>query len=112
MRALLRPLAVQAAFSPIESIVAFFILGTLAYFHVLSAIKHSSFFGPTYPSTLRPAHALLRNNEWVGVSESKWDDATAMSGNGVIPLELQQIIFSLGPVPAYKTDVVSVFIGT
>jgi hydroxymethylglutaryl-CoA reductase (NADPH) len=103
MRALLRPVALHAAFSPIESIVAFSILGTLAYFHVLSAIKHSSFFAPTYPSTLRPAHALLRHNEWVSVSES---DATAMSTNSIVSLELQQIIFTLDPVPAYKTGAI------
>jgi hydroxymethylglutaryl-CoA reductase (NADPH) len=107
MRALLRPVALHAAFSPIESIVAFSILGTLAYFHVLSAIKHSSFFAPTYPSTLRPAHALLRHNEWVSVSES---DATAMSTNSIVSLELQQIIFTLDPVPAYKTGAVSIFL--
>jgi hydroxymethylglutaryl-CoA reductase (NADPH) len=109
MRALLQPLALHAAFSPIESIVAFSVLGTLAYFHVLSAIKHSSFFAPTYPSTLRPAHTLLRDKEWVGVSESKWYDATTTPINGMIPLELQQIIFTLDPIPAYKTGVVSVF---
>ena len=109
MRALLRPLALHAAFSPIESIVAFFILGTLAYFHVLSAIKHSSFFAPTYPSTLRPAHALLRDSEWVGVSESKWHDVTTVSTNDVISLELQQIIFSLDLELAYKDGVVSEF---
>lgn len=107
MRAILRPLAIHAAFSPIEIIVAFFVLGTLAYFHVLSAIKHSAFFAPTYPSTLRPAHALSRDNEWVGISESKWHDTTTTSPNGVIPVELQQIIFSLDPASTYKTGVVS-----
>lgn len=105
MRALLRPLALQAAFSPIEIIVTFFVLWTLAYFHVLSAIKHSSFFAPTYPSTLRPAHALLRGNEWVGVSESKWSEATASAG-GALPIELQQIAFSLDPAPAFNTRLV------
>jgi hydroxymethylglutaryl-CoA reductase (NADPH) len=109
MRALLRPLALQAAFSPIESIVAFVILGTLAYFHVLSAIKHSSFFAPTYPSTLRPAHALLRDGEWIGVSQSKWFDVTVPT-NGASALELQQIIFSLDPGPAHKSDLVSIFL--
>ncbi|KAG1849103.1 hypothetical protein C8R48DRAFT_677156 [Suillus tomentosus] len=29
---------------------------------VLSAIKHSSFFAPSVPSTLCPAHALLRDD--------------------------------------------------
>lgn len=99
MRALLRPLANGAAFSPIEIIVAFFVFGTLAYFQVLSAIKHSSFWAPTYPFTLRPAHALLRDNEWVGVSESKWFDAKASAMDNVVALELQQIMFSLDPAP-------------
>jgi len=107
MRALLHPLAFHAAYSPIESIVTFFILGTLAYFHVLSAIKHSSFFAPTYPPTLRPAHILLRDGNWVGVGESKWNEATTMSKGTVIPVELQQIIFAQDPVPLYKTGVVS-----
>lgn len=99
MRALLRPLASHAAFSPIEIIVTCFVFGTLAYFHVLSAIKHSAFFTPTHSPTLRPAHALLRDNKWVGVGES---DATTR-------LELQQIIFSLDSTPVYKTGAVSLF---
>lgn len=41
---------------PIETIVTFFVLTTLAYFHVLSAIKHSHFFTPTH-STTRPLYA-------------------------------------------------------
>lgn len=102
MRALLRPLAIHAAFSPIETIVAVFVLGTLAYFHVLSAIKHSAFFAPTYPSTLRPAHALSRDNKWVGVSQSKWYDTTTSLPKNTIPVELQQIIFSLDH-PTHKT---------
>lgn len=106
MRAILHPLAFRAAFSPIEIIVTFFIFGTLAYFHVLSAIKHSSFLAPTYPSTLRPAHALLRENEWIGVSESKWLDAKLTPANGVVALEMQQIMFSLDPAPVYRSGVV------
>lgn len=106
MRALLRPLAVHAAYSPIEVIVPFFVLGTLAYFHVLSAIKHSSFFAPTYPSTLRPAHALLRDSDWVGVSESKWQDAASSSG-GVLGLELQQIAFSMDDSLSHTNEKVS-----
>jgi hydroxymethylglutaryl-CoA reductase (NADPH) len=108
MRALLRPLALQAAFSPIESIVTFFILGTLAYFHVLSAIKHSSFFAPTYPPILRPAHALLRHGEWLGVTENKWNDVTLNPNNDAIPLELQQIVFAQESGLAY-TGVVGRF---
>ncbi|KAI6032605.1 hydroxymethylglutaryl-coenzyme A reductase-domain-containing protein [Pisolithus orientalis] len=69
MRASLLPLTRRAVFSPIETITFFSIVGTLAYFHVLSDIKHSAFFAPTFPSTLRPTHALLRDGEWVGVDE-------------------------------------------
>ena len=46
MRAILRPLAARAAGNPIEVIVAGFILATLAYFHVLDAIRHSTFLSP------------------------------------------------------------------
>ncbi|KAH7926257.1 hypothetical protein BV22DRAFT_1119007 [Leucogyrophana mollusca] len=97
MRALLQPVAGRAVFSPIETIVFFSIIGTLAYFHVLSAIKHSSFFAPTFPSILRPAHALLRDNEWVGVDE-EWYKQRARREDSR-PLELQQVTFSLDPAP-------------
>ncbi|TDL24659.1 hypothetical protein BD410DRAFT_719028 [Rickenella mellea] len=93
MRALLRPLAQPAAHNPIESIVCAFILVTLAYFHVLSAIKHSTFLSPSLPATLRPAHALLREGEWVGVSEDTW--FAPGREDGVVAVELQQIVFSL-----------------
>lgn len=97
MRALLRPFAIHAAYSPIETIVFFSVIGTLAYLHVLSAIKHSAFFAPTFPSTLRPAHALLRDNEWVGVRESTWYHAKSGTDDALKPLEIQQIVFSLDP---------------
>ena len=106
MRALLRPLAVHAAYSPIEVIVPFFVLGTLAYFHVLSAIKHSSFFAPTYPFTWRPAHALLRDSDWVAVSESKWQDASFSSGRA-LRLELQQFAFSMDDSLSHNNGKVS-----
>jgi len=37
------PISIHAASSPIETIVFFFVLAMLSYFHVLAAIKHSSF---------------------------------------------------------------------
>jgi hydroxymethylglutaryl-CoA reductase (NADPH) len=80
-------------FAPIETIVFFAIVGTLAYFQVLSAIKHSSFFAPSVPSTVRPAHALLRDGEWVGVDED-WYLKRVKTADAR-PLELQQLIFSL-----------------
>ncbi|OCH91254.1 3-hydroxy-3-methylglutaryl-coenzyme A reductase [Obba rivulosa] len=95
MRALLRPLATHTVFSPIETIVSVFVLATLAYFHILAGIKHSSFFAPSYPSALRPAHARLSNAEWVGVSQRDWNDAWKHPEDGAKALELQQIVFQL-----------------
>ncbi|KAG0708040.1 hydroxymethylglutaryl-coenzyme A reductase-domain-containing protein [Suillus ampliporus] len=93
MRSIFQPLAGRAVFAPIETIVFFAIVGTLAYFQVLSAIKHSSFFAPSIPSTLRPAHALLRDGEWVGVDEDWYIKRVKTADSR--PLELQQLIFSL-----------------
>ncbi|THH00709.1 hypothetical protein EW026_g1843 [Hermanssonia centrifuga] len=92
MRALLRPLATHTVFSPIETIVAVFVLATLAYFHILDGIKHSSFFAPTFPTTLRPAHARLSGREWMSVSDREWLSAWK---HGEQAVELQQIVFSL-----------------
>ncbi|KAK7684973.1 hypothetical protein QCA50_011808 [Cerrena zonata] len=83
MRALLRPLATHSVFSPIEAIVSVFVLATLAYFHILTGIKHSSFFAPTFPSALRPAYARLSKGHW----------SNAIKAEGAI--ELQQIVFAL-----------------
>lgn len=95
MRAVVRPLAYHSAFSPIETIVFVCVLATLAYFHILAAIKHSSFFAPTFPSTLRPAHARLAGGEWVGVSERDWHQAFKHPEHGDQTIELQQVVFSL-----------------
>jgi len=98
MRSILHPLAGRAVFAPIETIVFFAIIGTLAYFQVLSAIKHSSFFAPSVPSAPRPAHALLRDAQWVGVDE-EWYTKRVKTADSR-PLELQQLIFSLDPAQA------------
>ncbi|KAI0827168.1 3-hydroxy-3-methylglutaryl-coenzyme A reductase [Trametes gibbosa] len=95
MRALLRPLSKQTAFSPIETIVTVFVLATLAYFHILSGIKHSSFFEPSQPPSLRPAYARLTNGEWVAVTKHDWTEAWKHAGSDVEALELQQLVFSL-----------------
>lgn len=90
MRALLRPLAAQAAHNPIETIVAGFILATLSYFHVLGAIKASTFLSPTSTlavPNLRPAHALLRDSRWIAVDEEIWHTSTGDR------FELQQVVF-------------------
>lgn len=83
MRALLRPLATHSVFSPIEAIVSVFVLATLAYFHILTGIKHSSFFAPTFPTALRPAYARLSKGHW----------SNAIKAEGAV--ELQQIVFAL-----------------
>lgn len=97
MKALFRPFALHAAYTPIETIVFFSIIGTLAYFHILHAIKHSAFLDPgaawnVYsPPVMRSAHVLFKLGEWVGVREHTWVQSAA-SGTGV---ELQQIVFTV-----------------
>ncbi|KZT28046.1 hypothetical protein NEOLEDRAFT_1059551 [Neolentinus lepideus HHB14362 ss-1] len=93
MRALLRPLARNAISLPIETIVFFFVATTLAYFHVLSVIKHSAWLEPMSAPAIRPANVLMRENEWVGVGESAWMAGTV--DENVDTVELQQIVFSL-----------------
>ncbi|EIW77096.1 hypothetical protein CONPUDRAFT_62715 [Coniophora puteana RWD-64-598 SS2] len=105
MRAL-QPLSGRAVSAPIETIVFFFIVGTLAYFNVLSAIKHSAFFAPTFPSTLRPAHALFREGEWVGVDENWY---TSRPNDGKV--ELQQVIFTLPPSQD-EVSICVIFVGS
>ncbi|EJD05369.1 uncharacterized protein FOMMEDRAFT_103364 [Fomitiporia mediterranea MF3/22] len=90
MRALLRPLASAAARNPIEAIVLGFIAATLAYFHVLAAIRESTFLSPAIPTSLRPAHALFRDAQWSAVPENVW----SADGNEE-RLELQQVVFGL-----------------
>ncbi|KAG7091853.1 hypothetical protein E1B28_008255 [Marasmius oreades] len=99
MRALFKPFAIHAAYSPIETIVFFFILATLAYFHVLSTIKHSTFFASSNPAIIRPAYLLHRQGEWRNVREPLWlRETKAGSENAVIPVELEQVVFSLDSV--------------
>lgn len=105
MRAPLLPLTRRAVFSPIETIVCFAIIGTLAYFQVLSAIKHSVFFAPTFPSTLRTAHALLRDGQWVGVDADWYGRHKADPNSRAV--ELQQVIFSSQSVAVQSNDAAS-----
>lgn len=94
MKLILRPLAIHAAYSPIETIVFFCIVATLAYFQILSAIKHSAFLAPSPP--LRPAHLSLRQGEWVTVRDNAWFHAkSAAADDAVIPVEIQQVVFEL-----------------
>ncbi|KAF8271883.1 hydroxymethylglutaryl-coenzyme A reductase-domain-containing protein [Lactarius quietus] len=99
MRALIRPISTHAASSPIETIVFFFVLATLAYFHVLSAIKHSSFFAPTSLPPLRPSHALWHNGDWATVQESEWYSAQR---SHVTAVDLQQLVMSFDARTAKK----------
>lgn len=94
MRFLFRPFALHAAYTPIETIVFFTIVGTLAYFHILNAIKHSAFLSQNHsPASLRPAHALFHSGEWVPVRESAW--ASAAADRRATSLELQQLVVTL-----------------
>ncbi|KAJ7098396.1 hydroxymethylglutaryl-coenzyme A reductase-domain-containing protein [Mycena epipterygia] len=88
MRTLLKPLAIHAAYSPIETIVFLSVVGTLAYLHILNQIKHSAFFAPLTP--VRPAYALY-THDWLPVREAAW-----FRDDSVPRLDLQQILFS-GP---------------
>lgn len=107
MRALLKPFAIHAAYQPIETIVFFFFIGTLAYFHVISAIKHSAFWGasstgsPSFPNpnlNLKPAYALLRGDEWVTVRESFWNDTKAKENVEILSVELHTVEYELNRV--------------
>lgn len=106
MKALFRPFALHAAYTPIETIVFFCIIGTLAYFYILNAIKHSAFLDPgnVYaPPVIGPAHVLLRLGEWVSVS-STW----VKSAGGSRPVaELQSVVFTVDGV---KLKEVSLFV--
>ena len=101
MKALIRPVSIHAASSPIETIVFFFVLSTLAYFHVLSAIKHSSFFAPTSLPPLRPSHALWHNGDWATVQESEWHSTLAHPSH-VPAVDLQQLVMSFDARTAKK----------
>lgn len=102
MRALIRPISIHASSFPIETIVFFFVLATLSYFHVLSAIKHSSFFAPTNLPPLRPSYALLRSNNWVTVPET---EALARQSTRVSAIDLQQLSMSFDARTAKKARI-------
>lgn len=68
----LSSIALRVSRSPIESIVGVFVLTTLAYFHVLAAVKQSNFLhpGPAITDAQQPALALRRSvsPEWISLS--------------------------------------------
>ncbi|PVG00821.1 putative 3-hydroxy-3-methylglutaryl-coenzyme A reductase [Serendipita vermifera] len=61
-------LAGRVSLHPIETIVTFFILTTLAYFQILSAIKHSHFLTPIHTTSTPVLAGLNSNNEWAYLS--------------------------------------------
>ncbi|KAF8634822.1 hypothetical protein AX17_004073 [Amanita inopinata Kibby_2008] len=99
MRAIFRPFALHAAYTPIETIVFFSVVGTLAYFYVLSAVKQSAFLDPPYsqPPTLEPTHVVYKHGEWVSVTNKTWSSARLDWHASV--LELQQLVISLDVKP-------------
>lgn len=103
MKALFRPFALHAAYTPIETIVFFSIIGTLAYFHILHAIKHSAFLDSSVysPPLMKPAHVLFKLGEWVGVRESTWVQ-NAAAGTAV---ELQQVVFTFDGMKTRGSEV-------
>lgn len=71
VRSFVRPLAYRSTKFPIETIVATFVFITLAYFHIIHAIKHSAFLSsPTVSHVLRPAFASRTGSSWVSVPET------------------------------------------
>ena len=120
VRVLLRPFALHAAYTPIETIVFFCVIGTLAYFHILNAVKHSQFLspsynhGPGYSAALRPAYVLNRMGEWVGVRESRWlRDRERVEKGEFAAAELQQLVFNVDSLAwnSWSRDVSSAFQG-
>lgn len=93
LRALFRPLARKAVQLPIETIVFFFVIATLAHFHLLEAIRHSTFLQPA-GAPLRPAFARSHDGVWSPASEADWQEARAEPAPGVRALELQQLVFN------------------
>jgi len=99
LRSLVRSVSFGPASHPAESVAGYFVLVTLAYFHVLQAAKHSQFFQPAV-QTLRPAVALLpfSHNAWISVPEADWE---VRSGGGV---EVQQLAVSLDAPRSVQLD--------
>ncbi|KAF7291895.1 3-hydroxy-3-methylglutaryl coenzyme A reductase [Mycena indigotica] len=87
MRTVLKPLAIHAAYSPVETLAFIIVVAALAYLHVLSVVKHSAFLAP--PAPVLPAYALF-SDEWLAVRETVWK-----RDHGTVPrLDLQQIVFT------------------
>jgi hydroxymethylglutaryl-CoA reductase (NADPH) len=122
LRTLLRPLAIHAAYSPIETIVFFCVVGILSYFHILNTVKHSSFFlPPSHPyspavvsghagTNLRPAYVLAAaaaNGEtewsWTPTREGVWKASKAGEAE-YLPVEFVQVVFRPDAVSEHSDD--------
>jgi hydroxymethylglutaryl-CoA reductase (NADPH) len=90
---------------PIETAVFYFVLTTLAYFHVLSAIKHSHFLTPSQPiSSASPvlAYKHATANEW------STDSSYFASSNGRKSqhmVDIVQIVPAAGTYPSLDNAV-------
>ena len=74
VRPIIRPLVYRSSKFPIETIVATFVFTTLAYFHIVNAIKHSTFLAPpSITHTFLPVHAFraIGSNSWFTVFPDK-----------------------------------------
>ena len=82
---------------PIETIVTFFVLTTLAYFHVLSAIKHSQFLTPTHSPSNAPVLATYTDsNQWSITHSTRTSPA----------VEIVQVQLSIpGDFPALQSQI-------
>ncbi|KIJ38992.1 hypothetical protein M422DRAFT_258144, partial [Sphaerobolus stellatus SS14] len=72
-RTIARPLASKGSKFPIETILTTFVFVTLAYFHIVQAIKHSAFFASPSSPALLPTHAFLVKElkTWVPVPDEQ-----------------------------------------
>ena len=77
------------------------------YFHVLSAIRHSSFFTLSL-LPLHPSYALWHGNKWVTILETEWYDALAHWSSSAI--YLQQLTMSFDTKTAKKVRTAFPFI--
>ncbi|KAI6115109.1 hydroxymethylglutaryl-coenzyme A reductase-domain-containing protein [Pisolithus croceorrhizus] len=102
MRVCLLPLTRRAVFSPIETIVFCSIIGTLAYFRVLSYIKHAAVAVPTFPYSARSHYTIFHDGEWISVNEERYKERRASPGSRSV--ELQQVIFSSRSTSAQPID--------
>jgi hydroxymethylglutaryl-CoA reductase (NADPH) len=86
-------LAGRISLYPIETIVTFFVLTTLAYFHVLSAIKNSHFFTPIH-STSRPLFAKY-NPRIAPIGSWSFVDENDAAGRLTPAVEIVQLQLSI-----------------